>query len=348
MRQQSERPVVNGVRRPNRCLSDFIAPKSSGVADYIGLFAVTAGIGVDKKEAQFEADHDDYSAIMLKALADRFAEAFAECLHQRVRTDLWGYDAAEHLSNDDLIAEKYRGIRPAPGYPACPEHTVKGPMFEFLDCAEIGMGITESLAMTPAASVSGFYLSHPDSTYFTIGKIGQDQLDDMAARRHEDRDAVARGRWPPTCNRMRRRGAAVVRRPFWRRSLMQQGNSPCIAAWPRCVRRHRRLTTPYTALQSLTDEGRGATIDWLQVHVNNSVNAAANVSQRITLKGAFHEETADLPVRPVDRCCFVAGHGARHRHYHGQFGRQGRCRCRRECSGAGRGRTRGRRRIDVA
>ncbi|ODV41192.1 methionine synthase [Cupriavidus sp. UYMMa02A] len=196
VRQQSERPVVNGVRRPNRCLSDFIAPKSSDVADYIGLFAVTAGIGVDKKEAQFEADHDDYSAIMLKALADRFAEAFAECLHQRVRTDLWGYDAAEHLSNDDLIAEKYRGIRPAPGYPACPEHTVKGPMFEFLDCAEIGMGITESLAMTPAASVSGFYLSHPDSTYFTIGKIGQDQLDDMAARRHEDRDAVARALAP--------------------------------------------------------------------------------------------------------------------------------------------------------
>ncbi|CAG2149507.1 methionine synthase [Cupriavidus numazuensis] len=196
VRQQSERPVVDGVRRPNRCLSDFIAPKSSGVADYIGLFAVTAGIGVDKKEAQFEADHDDYSAIMLKALADRFAEAFAECLHHRVRTDLWGYDAAEHLSNDELIAEKYRGIRPAPGYPACPEHTVKGPMFEFLDCADIGMGITEALAMTPAASVSGFYLSHPDSTYFTIGKIGQDQVDDMAARRHEDRNAVARALAP--------------------------------------------------------------------------------------------------------------------------------------------------------
>jgi 5-methyltetrahydrofolate--homocysteine methyltransferase len=196
VRQQSVRPVVDGVRRPNRCLADFIAPKSSGVADYIGLFAVTAGIGVDKKEARFEADHDDYSAIMLKALADRLAEAFAECLHERVRKDLWGYNAAEQLSNDELIAEKYRGIRPAPGYPACPEHTVKGPMFEFLDCAEIGMGITESLAMTPAASVSGFYLSHPDSTYFTIGKIGQDQLDDMAARRHEDRAAVARALAP--------------------------------------------------------------------------------------------------------------------------------------------------------
>ncbi|MBB3016069.1 methionine synthase [Cupriavidus alkaliphilus] len=196
LRQQSERPVVDGVRRPNRCLADFVAPKDSGIADYVGIFAVTAGLGVDKKEAQFEADHDDYSAIMLKALADRLAEGFAECLHERVRKDLWGYDAAETLSNDELIAEKYRGIRPAPGYPACPEHTVKGPMFEFLDAAEIGMGITESLAMTPAASVSGFYLAHPASTYFTIGKIGQDQLDDMAARRHEDRAAVARALAP--------------------------------------------------------------------------------------------------------------------------------------------------------
>ncbi|EKZ99483.1 methionine synthase [Cupriavidus metallidurans] len=196
LRQQSERPVVDGVRRPNRCLADFIAPKSSGVADYIGLFAVTAGIGVDKKEAQFEADHDDYSAIMLKALADRLAEAFAECLHERVRKDLWGYDAAESLSNDQLVAEAYRGIRPAPGYPACPEHTVKAPMFTFLDAADIGMGITEALAMTPAASVSGFYLSHPDSTYFSIGKIGQDQLDDMVARRGEDRLTLERALAP--------------------------------------------------------------------------------------------------------------------------------------------------------
>ncbi|HEY0505077.1 MAG TPA: methionine synthase [Lysobacter sp.] len=196
LRQQSERPVVDGVRRPNRCLADFVAPKDSGIADYVGVFAVTAGLGVDKKEAQFEADHDDYSAIMLKALADRLAEGFAECLHERVRKDLWGYDAAEALSNDELIAEEYRGIRPAPGYPACPEHTVKGPMFEFLDAAEIGMGITESLAMTPAASVSGFYLAHPESTYFTIGKIGQDQLDDMVARRHEDRAALARALAP--------------------------------------------------------------------------------------------------------------------------------------------------------
>ena len=196
LRQQSERPVVDGVKRPNRCLADFIAPKSSGVADYIGMFAVTAGIGVDKKEKQFDADHDDYSAIMLKALADRMAEAFAECLHQRVRTDLWGYDAAETLDNDQLIAEAYRGIRPAPGYPACPEHTVKARMFEFLDAAEIGMGITDSLAMTPAASVSGFYLSHPDSTYFSVGKIGRDQLDDMVARRGEDRLALERALAP--------------------------------------------------------------------------------------------------------------------------------------------------------
>jgi len=196
LRQQSERPVVDGVRRPNRSLADFIAPKDSGVADYIGLFAVTTGIGVDKKEAQFEADHDDYSAIMLKALADRLAEAFAECLHERVRKDLWGYAAAEALSNDALIAESYRGIRPAPGYPACPEHTVKGPMFQLLDATEIGMGITESLAMTPAASVSGFYLAHPDATYFSVGKIGQDQLEDMTARRGEDRAAMERALAP--------------------------------------------------------------------------------------------------------------------------------------------------------
>ncbi|QET03081.1 methionine synthase [Cupriavidus pauculus] len=196
LRQQSERPVVDGVRRPNRSLADFIAPKESGIADYIGLFAVTAGLGVEKKEAQFEADHDDYSAIMLKALADRLAEAFAECLHQRVRTDLWGYDAAESLNNEQLIEEAYRGIRPAPGYPACPEHTVKGPMFAYLDAADIGMGITESLAMTPAASVSGFFLSHPDATYFSVGKIGTDQLEDMAARRGEDRATMERALAP--------------------------------------------------------------------------------------------------------------------------------------------------------
>lgn len=196
LRQQSERPIIDGVMRPNRCLADFIAPKDTGIADYIGLFAVTGGIGVQKREAAFEADNDDYSAIMLKALADRFAEAFAECLHARVRRDLWGYAPDEALDNDALIREEYKGIRPAPGYPACPEHTVKRDMFRVLDAQEIGMGLTDALAMTPAASVSGFYLSHPESTYFTIGKIGQDQVDDMAARRGEDRAFVERALAP--------------------------------------------------------------------------------------------------------------------------------------------------------
>ena len=145
------------------------------------LFAVTAGIGVDKKERQFLADHDDYSAIMLKALADRLAEAFAERLHQRVRTDLWGYASDEALSNEQLIAEKYRGIRPAPGYPACPDHTIKRAMFECCARDEIGMELTESLAMMPAASVSGFYLAHPQSTYFNVGRIARDQLQAWAA-----------------------------------------------------------------------------------------------------------------------------------------------------------------------
>ncbi|MBB5458836.1 5-methyltetrahydrofolate--homocysteine methyltransferase [Paraburkholderia sp. Cpub6] len=182
LRQQSVRPVVDGVMRPNRSLADFIAPKDSGVADYIGMFAVTAGLGVDVKERQFEKDLDDYSAIMLKALADRLAEAFAEALHARVRRDLWGYANSENLSSDELIAEKYRGIRPAPGYPACPDHLVKRDMFDVLQANEINMSVTESLAMLPAASVSGFYLAHPDSTYFSVGKIGADQLDDYAQR----------------------------------------------------------------------------------------------------------------------------------------------------------------------
>lgn len=191
LRMQSVRPVVDGpdgqkIMRPNRCLADFIAPKSSGVADHIGLFAVTAGIGTEKKEKQFLDDHDDYSAIMLKALADRLAESFAERLHQRVRKEFWGYAPDEVLGNDELIAEKYRGIRPAPGYPACPDHTVKAEMFRALQCAEVGMGLTESLAMTPAASVSGFYLSHPDATYFNVGKIGDDQLKDWAHRNQLD------------------------------------------------------------------------------------------------------------------------------------------------------------------
>jgi 5-methyltetrahydrofolate--homocysteine methyltransferase len=182
LRQQSVRPVVDGVMRANRSLADFIAPKDSGIADYIGLFAVTAGIGVDVKEKQFLADLDDYSAIMLKALADRLAEAFAEALHARVRRDLWGYAANEALDNEALIAERYAGIRPAPGYPACPDHLVKRDLFRVLKAEEVGMSVTDSLAMLPAASVSGFYLAHPDSRYFSVGKIGRDQLEDYARR----------------------------------------------------------------------------------------------------------------------------------------------------------------------
>lgn len=191
LRQQTEKQVIDGVMRPSRCLADFVAPK--GVApDYVGVFAVTAGIGAEKKEKYFMDDHDDYSAIMLKSLADRLAEAFAECLHQRVRTDLWGYAAQEQLSNEDMIAEKYQGIRPAPGYPACPDHSVKKDVFALLQCEEIGMGLTESLAMTPAASVSGFYLAHPQSTYFNVGRIGEDQLHDLARRRGMSEQALQR------------------------------------------------------------------------------------------------------------------------------------------------------------
>ncbi|MBB2487155.1 methionine synthase [Mitsuaria sp. WAJ17] len=181
LRMQSERPVVDGVMRPNRCLADFVAPKGAA-PDYIGLFAVTAGIGCDKKEAQFLADHDDYSAIMLKALADRLAEALAERLHQRVRKEFWGYAAGEQLDNEALIAERYSGIRPAPGYPACPDHLVKRDLFRVLEPEAIGMGLTESMAMTPAASVSGFYFAHPEASYFNVGRIGEDQLKDWAER----------------------------------------------------------------------------------------------------------------------------------------------------------------------
>jgi 5-methyltetrahydrofolate--homocysteine methyltransferase len=180
------------VARPNQCLADFIAPKSSGIADYIGLFAVTAGIGIEKHEKRFEDAHDDYSSIMLKSLADRLAEAFAEQMHERVRKDLWGYAADEHLDNVALIREEYRGIRPAPGYPACPEHTVKADMFRVLQAEEIGMQLTDSYAMYPGAAVSGFYMAHPDSKYFSVGKIGDDQVVDMAARRGVSREEIER------------------------------------------------------------------------------------------------------------------------------------------------------------
>ena len=181
LRQQTEKQMIDGVMRPSRCLADFVAP--AGVAnDHVGVFAVTAGIGADKRAEAFESAHDDYSAIMLKSLADRLAEALAECLHKKVRTDLWGYAAGESMSNEDLIAEKYQGIRPAPGYPACPDHSAKKAMFDLLQCQDIGMGLTESLAMTPAASVSGFYLAHPEAQYFNVGKVSDDQVSDLAQR----------------------------------------------------------------------------------------------------------------------------------------------------------------------
>jgi len=183
MRQQTEKPVIDGVPRPNQCLADFIAPKDSGVADYIGMFAVTSGLGIEKYEKRFEDAHDDYSSIMLKSLADRLAEAFAEYLHERVRTDLWAYVADEDLSKEALIKEQYQGIRPAPGYPACPDHTVKPDMFHVMQAEEIGMQLTESFAMTPGAAVSGFYFAHQEAKYFSVDKIGADQLADMAKRR---------------------------------------------------------------------------------------------------------------------------------------------------------------------
>jgi 5-methyltetrahydrofolate--homocysteine methyltransferase len=162
------------------------------VADYIGMFAVTAGLGIEKYEQRFEQANDDYSSIMLKALADRLAEAFAEYLHERVRTDLWGYAQGEQLTNQQLIGEQYAGIRPAPGYPACPEHTVKAELFRTLQAEQIGMKLTESFAMYPGAAVSGFYLAHPESKYFVVGKIGEDQLADMARRRGVDKVELER------------------------------------------------------------------------------------------------------------------------------------------------------------
>ena len=170
--------------RANLCLADFVAPRESGVADYIGAFAVTTGIGIDAHVARFEADHDDYSAIMLKALADRLAEAFAERLHERVRKDFWGYAADEDLDNEALIRERYQGIRPAPGYPACPDHSEKPALFDLLNAPEkAGIQLTESFAMLPTASVSGFYFAHPDARYFGVGRVNRDQVEDYARRK---------------------------------------------------------------------------------------------------------------------------------------------------------------------
>jgi len=169
---------------PNLALADFVVPKESGKPDYVGGFAVTTGIGEDAIAARFKEDKDDYSAILLSALADRLAEAFAERLHQRVRKEFWGYAADESFSNDELIAEAYRGIRPAPGYPAQPDHTEKGTLFRVLDAeAKAGMKLTESYAMWPGSSVSGLYIGHPDARYFGVGKIERDQVEDYARRK---------------------------------------------------------------------------------------------------------------------------------------------------------------------
>jgi 5-methyltetrahydrofolate--homocysteine methyltransferase len=180
LRQQQQKPPG----RPNIAVADFVAPRTSGILDYVGAFAVTAGHGVAQTAAMFEAAHDDYNAILVKALADRLAEAFAERLHELVRRELWGYAPDEALSNVDLLAEHYRGIRPAPGYPALPDHTEKETLFALLDApASAGITLTESMAMLPAASVSGIYLWRPEAAYFGIGRIGPDQLEDYARRK---------------------------------------------------------------------------------------------------------------------------------------------------------------------
>jgi 5-methyltetrahydrofolate--homocysteine methyltransferase len=189
LRQQGEHR--EGV--PNRCLSDFVAPKETGLADHVGAFAVTAGLGSQERIAKFKADLDDYSAIMLEALADRLAEAFAERLHERVRREFWGYATDETLGNDDLIAERYTGIRPAPGYPACPEHTEKQTLWRLLDVeANTGIELTESMAMWPGAAVSGWYFSHPRSQYFVVGRLGRDQVADYADRKGWSRTEAER------------------------------------------------------------------------------------------------------------------------------------------------------------
>jgi 5-methyltetrahydrofolate--homocysteine methyltransferase len=180
LRQQGEHR--DGV--PNRCLADYVAPKDSGLADYVGAFAVTAGLGCAERVADFRRNLDDYSAILLESLADRLAEAFAERLHQRVRREFWGYAADERLDCTDLIGEKYRGIRPAPGYPACPDHTEKATLWRLLDVERhCGISLTESYAMWPGAAVSGWYFAHPQSQYFVLGRLGRDQVVDYARRK---------------------------------------------------------------------------------------------------------------------------------------------------------------------
>ena len=189
LRQQAEKPKGEA----HYALSDFIAPKETGIQDYFGGFAVTTGIGCDELVAIFEKDFDDYNSIMTKALADRLAEAFAEKLHELVRKDYWGYAKNESLDSEDLIKEKYQGIRPAPGYPACPDHTEKGILWELLDAEnKIGLKLTESFAMYPTAAVSGFYFANPASRYFGLGKIDKDQVTDYAKRKGMDLDTAER------------------------------------------------------------------------------------------------------------------------------------------------------------
>jgi 5-methyltetrahydrofolate--homocysteine methyltransferase len=181
------RQQMNKTKGPNLCLADYLAPKETGIADFMGAFAVTAGHGCTERARAFEDAHDDYQSILLKALADRLAEAFAERLHERVRTEFWGYAAHEALSNEDLIAENYAGIRPAPGYPACPDHSEKPALFQLLAAHQnAGMTLTESFAMLPAASVSGYYIGHAQARYFGIGKLGRDQVADYAERKGVD------------------------------------------------------------------------------------------------------------------------------------------------------------------
>jgi 5-methyltetrahydrofolate--homocysteine methyltransferase len=188
LRQQTEKPSGEF----NKCLADYVAPLEANLPDYIGCFAVGVH-GADALAADYEAKGDDYNAILVKALADRLAESFAERLHQRIRTEFWSYQPQENLSNEDLIAERYQGIRPAPGYPACPDHAVKAAMFEVLQAQDIQMSLTENLAMLPASAVSGFYLWRPESQYFNLGPIGEDQLADYAQRaKVSDRDARSR------------------------------------------------------------------------------------------------------------------------------------------------------------
>ena len=254
LRQQA--PIADA--RPNRSLADFVAPAESGVADHVGAFAVTAGLGVDDLVRAFEADHDDYQAIMVKALADRLAEAFAEYLHARARRE-WGYGAAEALSNDQLIDEEYRGIRPAFGYPACPDHTEKATLFALLDAGEVGMALTESFAMTPPASVSGIYLAHPEARYFMVGRIGQ--RPGRGLRRAEGDDgrggralAGAESRLRPGGRPRRRRltpprrlRSRLVTTPEWFTRLLRNG-LPTTPEWftndSGVVRSWRGLTGP--------------------------------------------------------------------------------------------------------